>query len=130
MPLHSTSFFKKTILLQSTIETFRNQLWKCIVKYRKASKIMCKLFHEPNVSYNLHQDVSFHSCNVKTVLYGTETLSYLGPLLLRARFFGRAILLAHLIGHPKQKGCAKIKLMCSSDRETTRNIHLFSLLPK
>ena len=40
---------------------------------------MCELFDEANVPYNLDQHVSFCSYNVKTVLYGTETLSYLGP---------------------------------------------------
>ena len=40
---------------------------------------MCEIFNEANVPYNLCQDVSFSSYNVKTVLYGTETLSYLGP---------------------------------------------------
>ena len=40
---------------------------------------MCELFNEANVPYNLRQDVSFHSYNIKTVLYGTETLSYPGP---------------------------------------------------
>ena len=49
------------------------------VKHRIAPKIICELFNEANVPYNLRQDVSFHSYNVKTVLYGTETLSYLGP---------------------------------------------------
>ena len=34
---------------------------------------------EVNVPYNLGQAVSFCPCNAKTVLYGTETLSYLGP---------------------------------------------------
>ena len=49
------------------------------VKQRIAPKIMYELFNEANILYNLCQDVSFHSYNVKTVLYGTETLSYLGP---------------------------------------------------
>ena len=40
---------------------------------------MCKLFNETKVLYNLSQDVRFRSYNVKTVLYGTETLSYVGP---------------------------------------------------
>ena len=40
---------------------------------------MCELFNEANVPYNLHQDVSSRSYNVKTVLYSTETFSYLGP---------------------------------------------------
>ena len=48
------------------------------VKHRIAPKIICELFNEANVLYNLRQDVSFRSYNVKTVLYGTETLSYLG----------------------------------------------------
>ena len=73
IPLLSTSFSKKTIPLQSTIETFRNELSKCI-----APKIMCELFNEANIPYNLRQDVSFRSYNVKTVLHATETLSYLG----------------------------------------------------
>ena len=49
------------------------------VKHRIAPKIMGELFNEANVPYNLRQDVSFQSYNVKTVLYGIETLSYLGP---------------------------------------------------
>ena len=49
------------------------------VKHRIAPKIICELLNEANVPYNLRQDVSFRSYNVKTVLYGTETLSYLGP---------------------------------------------------
>ena len=49
------------------------------VKHRIAPKIICELFNEANIPYNLRQDVSFRSYNVKTVLYGTETLSYLGP---------------------------------------------------
>ena len=40
---------------------------------------MCELFNEVNVPYDLRQDVSFCSFNVKTVFYGTETLTYLGP---------------------------------------------------
>ena len=40
---------------------------------------MCELFNEANVPYDLRQDVSFRSYNVKTLLYGTEMLSYLGP---------------------------------------------------
>ena len=49
------------------------------VNHRITPKIMCKLFNEANVPYNLRQDVSFRSYNIKTVLYGTETLSYLAP---------------------------------------------------
>ena len=40
------------------------------VKHRIAPKIICELFNEANVPYNLRQDVSFRSYNVKTVLYG------------------------------------------------------------
>ena len=40
------------------------------VKHRIAPKIMCELFNEANVPYNLRQEVSFRSYNVKTVLYG------------------------------------------------------------
>ena len=43
-----------------------------------APKIICDSFNEANVPYNLRQDVRFRSYNKKTVLYGTETLSYLG----------------------------------------------------
>ena len=48
-------------------------------KHGIAPKIICELFNEANVPYNLRQDASFRSYNVKTALYGTETLSYLGP---------------------------------------------------
>ena len=49
------------------------------VKHRIAPKIIWELFNETNVPYNLRQDVSFRSYNVKTVLYSTKTLSYLRP---------------------------------------------------
>ena len=49
------------------------------VKHRIATKIMCELFNEANNPYNLLQGVSCRSCNVKAVLYGTDTLSYVGP---------------------------------------------------
>ena len=49
------------------------------VKHRIAPKTICELFNEANVPYNLRQGLSFRSYNVKIVLYGTETLSYLGP---------------------------------------------------
>ena len=48
------------------------------VKHGIAPKIMCELFNEANVPYNLRQDVRFRSY-IKTVLYGTETLSHFGP---------------------------------------------------
>ena len=57
------------------------------VKHRIAPKTMCELFNEANVPNNLRQDVSFRSYNVKTVLYGTETLSYLGPKIGNLFFF-------------------------------------------
>ena len=49
------------------------------VKHLIAPKIMCELFNEANFPYNVRQDLSFPLYNAKTVLYGTETLSYLGP---------------------------------------------------
>ena len=49
------------------------------IRRRIAPKIMCKLFNEDNIPDNLRQDVNFRTYNVKTVLYGIETLSYLGP---------------------------------------------------
>ena len=48
-------------------------------KHRRAPKILLELFNETSVPYDLRQDISFRSYNVKTVLYSTETLSYLGP---------------------------------------------------
>ena len=56
------------------------------------------------------------------ILYQGWTNSFLG-----VRLFGRPILLARSIGHAKC-GCSKPK--CTSDRDTTRNIELCSLLPK
>ena len=49
------------------------------VKHRTAPEILCQFFNEANVPYNLRQDVTFQSYNIKTVLYGIETLSYLRP---------------------------------------------------
>ena len=49
------------------------------VHFRIAPKIICELFNETKVPYNLSEDVSFRSYNAKPVLYGTETLSYVRP---------------------------------------------------
>ena len=43
------------------------------VKHRIAPKIMSESFNETDIPYDLRQDVSFRSYNVKTVLYGTES---------------------------------------------------------
>ena len=43
-----------------------------------SEKIMTE-FNQVNHSYNLHKNINFRTCNVKTVHYGTNTLSYLGP---------------------------------------------------
>ena len=40
---------------------------------------MRELFSQVNLSYNLRKDTKFRSYSVKTVRYGSETLSYLGP---------------------------------------------------
>ena len=49
------------------------------VHFRIAPKIICELFNETKVPYNLSEEVSFRSYNAKPVLYGTETLSYVRP---------------------------------------------------
>ena len=45
----------------------------------KPHKIMNELFRQVNLSYKLRKDAKFRSYNVKTVYYGTKTLSYLAP---------------------------------------------------
>ena len=42
-------------------------------------KIMKNIFMERDISYNLRKTKSFKTFNVKTVKYGTETLSFRGP---------------------------------------------------
>ena len=49
------------------------------MKHHEAPKIMRELFSQVNLSYNLRKDTKFRSYSVKTVRYGSETLSYLGP---------------------------------------------------
>ena len=50
------------------------------MKDLKAPEIMTKLFSQVNLScFMLRKDIKFHSCNVKTVSYGTATPSYLEP---------------------------------------------------
>ena len=44
------------------IQELAIKMW---VKHCIAPKIICELFDEANVPYNLHQDVSFRSYNVK-----------------------------------------------------------------
>ena len=51
-------------------------------KHNIAPKLMGKLFNETNVPYTQSQGGSFCSYNVKTVLYDTETLSYLELIIL------------------------------------------------
>ena len=80
----NTSSFYELLRKDNSLKTQRRNIQKLAlemyrVKHRIAPKLMCELFNEANVPYNLRQDVTFRSYNVKTVLYGTETLSYLGP---------------------------------------------------
>ena len=72
--LHKDSSFR---IHHRNIQKLALEIYK--VKHRIAPKIMCELFNEANVPYNLCQDVRFCSYNVRTVLYGSETLSYLKP---------------------------------------------------
>ena len=62
--LLSTSYFKKTILLQSKValEMYR-------VKYNIKMMCACALFNETNVPHDLLQGLSFQSYNVKTVIW-------------------------------------------------------------
>ena len=39
--------------------------------------MMVPKFSQANFSYNVHKDKKLCSCNLKIVLYGTKTLSYL-----------------------------------------------------
>ena len=48
------------------IQKFALEMYR--VKHRIASKIICELFNKANVPYNLRQDVSFRSYNVKTYM--------------------------------------------------------------
>ena len=80
----NTSYFYQPLQKDNSFTIHHRKIQKIAlemyrVKHRIAPKIICELFNEANVPYNLRQDVSFRSYNVKTVLYGTETLSYLGP---------------------------------------------------
>ena len=50
------------------------------MKDLKAPEIKTELFSQVNLScFMLRKDIKFRSCNVKTVPYGTATLSYLEP---------------------------------------------------
>ena len=47
------------------------------VKHKTAPKLMCEFFQETEYPYNLQNDDTFKTFNVKTVHYGIETLSVL-----------------------------------------------------
>ena len=79
IPLPPKSFFKIKKHYNQPLKHQELALKMYRDKQRVVPKIMCELFNEANVPYNLRQDVSFQSYNVKTVLYGIKTLSYLGP---------------------------------------------------
>ena len=51
------------------------------VKNELCPKIMLDLFKEVTHSYNLRNSLICGSYNIKTVRYGTETITYLGPKL-------------------------------------------------
>ena len=51
------------------------------VKIGASPEIMEDLFHIISISYNLRQDLKFKSRNIRTVRYGSETASFLGPAL-------------------------------------------------
>ena len=51
------------------------------VKNQLSPKFMTKLFVQSNNPYNLRSNPGFITENIKTVTYGSETLSYRGPQL-------------------------------------------------
>ena len=78
----NVSYFYRLLQKDNTFATHRRNIRKLAlemyrVKHRIAPKVMYDSFNETNILYNLCQDVSFRSYNVKTALYGTETLSHL-----------------------------------------------------
>ena len=62
---------------QRNIQTLAIELYK--VKNGLSPKIMNELFSLHSVNYNLRSEDVFLSRNVRTVRYGTESLSYLAP---------------------------------------------------
>ena len=53
------------------------------VKHELSPSIMRNVFPSRSVSYNLRRPNDFESVNVRTVHYGTETISYRGPKIWR-----------------------------------------------
>ena len=51
----------------------------CKVKFKVALKLMCEFLQKTEHSYNLRNNHTFKKYNSKTVRYGTETLSFMGP---------------------------------------------------
>ena len=79
----NTSSFYELLQKDNSITIHHRNIQKLALemyrfKHRIASKIMCELFNEANVPIISVKTLSFRSYNVKNVLYGTETLSYLG----------------------------------------------------
>ena len=79
----SSSSFRELIEKDNSFTIHHRNIQKLTVeihkvKHHEAPKIMRELFSHVNLSYDLPKDTKFRSYNVKTVHYGTETLSYFG----------------------------------------------------
>ena len=68
-----------TTIHMRNIHSLVTELYK--VKNQISPKLMTDIFKLRNVSYDLRNNSNFEARNVKTVRYGTESITYLGPKL-------------------------------------------------
>ena len=79
-----TSSFDELLEKENTFTIHQRNIQKlaikmCKVKHKIAAKLMCELFQETEHPYDLRNDHTFRTYNVKIVQYRTETLSFMGP---------------------------------------------------
>ena len=65
------------LLYQRNLQILATLMYKVINNL--FTKIVCEIFHQHDIPYNLRNRKIWESENVRTVIYGTETITYRGP---------------------------------------------------
>ena len=79
-----TSSFEELLHKDNTFTIHERNLQKLAtlmykVKNNLSPQIVCDIFHRQEIPYNLRNGKIWESGNVRTVIYGTETITYRGP---------------------------------------------------
>ena len=68
---------KSVTIHHRNLQVLATELYK--VRHRLAPELINDIFKKRNVTYNFRKNSTFETRNIKSVYYGSETISFIGP---------------------------------------------------